>query len=126
MTTVTLIANATDGPTLLSNVLNDQVVFNVTGWEQLTLHIAASGAWPVGFELVCEISLDGSTWSDFPAPPGGVSECVDQANDGRVKYTSLGVKNTLGIVGLKLVRFRTLATGGAVTVTITVNASSSQ
>ena len=125
MNTVTLSANATDGPTLNSGTLNDQVVFNVTNWEQIVGHLGASGAWPGGFELVCEISLDGSTWGDFPAPPGGVSESVDQANDGQVSYTSTGFKNALGVAGVKFVRYRNAAAAGSVTVTPTINAVSS-
>jgi len=126
MQTVTLTANAPDGSTLLSNTLDDQVVFNVTNWEQITPHIGSSGAWPGGFVLVCEISLDGTTWGDFPAPPGGTTESVDQANSGRVSYTSAGFKNTIGVVGVKFVRYRTLSTAGSVTITITLNASSSR
>jgi hypothetical protein len=75
--------------------------------------------------LVCEISLDGSTWGDFPAPPGSVSESVDQANSGRVSYTSAGFKNSIGVAGVKFVRYRTLTTGGSITITPTVNATAS-
>jgi hypothetical protein len=104
------------GP-LASGSGGNEVRFRVANYEAVTVQLVASGAWPVGLVVVAEVSLDGTNFADFPVPRGGVSESADQANDGRVSYTSAGMKHTLAIGGVIVLRFKVLTPAGSITVT---------